>query len=139
MPGLVELAGEDLVLVEVAGLDRQVGRLEGPAALLVDHVEGPDQPYVVAEIGDVACPAAAIQVADERRPADGAEHDVGAAEDHVSVRVPGVQPELTWRERHELLDLGRLHPHGPRTAVDHSTSTDKRVKRPVAEHLHPDL
>ena len=62
VPRLVELGGEDPVLVEVAGLDRQVGRLERAAAFLVDHVEGADEPHVVAEVGDVARPPTAVEV-----------------------------------------------------------------------------
>ena len=54
LPGLVELDREHPVHVEVAGLDRQVGRLERAAALLVDDVERADQPDVVDEVGDVA-------------------------------------------------------------------------------------
>ena len=51
------------VHVEVAGLDREVGRLERAAALLVDDVERADQPDVVDEVGEVAGPPAAVEVA----------------------------------------------------------------------------
>ena len=54
------------VHVEVAGLDRQVGRLERAAALLVDDVEGADQPHVIAEVGEVARAPAAVEVASRR-------------------------------------------------------------------------
>ena len=72
LPGLVELDRECPVHVEVAGLDRQVVRFERAAALLVDDVEGADEPDVVDEVGEVAGPPAAIEVArrrpDRRRP-----------------------------------------------------------------------
>ena len=118
LPRLVELGREDLVLVEMARLDRQVGRLERSAALLVDDVERADQPDVVAEVGDVAWPSAAVEVADERRPADGAEDEVGPTEHDVPLRVPRVQPELPGRQGDERLDLPRLQPDGPRRPVD---------------------
>ena len=72
---------------------RSVGS-SGPAALLVEDVEGPDEPHVVDEVGEVARPPAAVEVAHERRPADRAEDDVRATEEHVALGVPRVQPEL---------------------------------------------
>ena len=87
--------------------DRQVGRLERAAALLVDDVERADDAEVVEEVGVVAGPPAALDVRDERRPADGAEHDVAVAEPDVPLRVAGMEHERRRRERDELLDLGR--------------------------------
>ena len=139
MPRLVELCREDLVLVEMSRLDRQVGRLERAATLLVDDVEGADQPDVVAEVGDVAGPSTAVEVADEGRPADGAEHEVGAAEDHVALRVPSVQLELGRRGRDQIRDLRRIQPDGARRPIHRRTSTGQRFQRPVPQHLHPDL
>ena len=91
LPGLVELGRERPVHVEVARLDRQVVRLERSAALLVDDVERADEPDVVEEVGEVARPPAAVEVADEGRPADGPEDEVAATEDDVPLRVPGVE------------------------------------------------
>ena len=91
---------EGPVHVQVARLDREVVRLERAAALLVDDVERPDQPDVVDEVGEVARPPAAIEVADEGRPADRPEHEVRAAEDDVALGVPGVELEgraVRWR------------------------------------------
>ena len=67
---------------------RSVG-LERAPALLVDDVERADEPDVVDEVGEVAGAPAAVEVGDERRPADGAEHEVRAAEDEVPLRVRG--------------------------------------------------
>ena len=113
VPRLVELGGEDPVLVEVARLDRQVGRLERPATLLVDDVERADQPHVVGEVGDVARSPTTVEVAHEGRPADRAEHEVRAAEHDVALRVSGVQPELARRQRDQRFDLGRVEAHVP--------------------------
>ena len=98
LPGLVELRGERPVHVEVAGLDRQVVGFERAAALLVDDVEGADQPDVVHEVRVVARPPAAVDVADEGRAADGTEDEVGATEDEVPLRVAGMQTEGRGRE-----------------------------------------
>ena len=89
LPRLVQLDGEGPVHVEVAGLDRQVRRLERAPTLLVDDVEGADEPDVVDEVGGVAGAPAAIQVADEGGAADRAEHEVRAAEDDVRARGCG--------------------------------------------------
>ena len=118
LPGLVELGGEDPVHVEVAGRDRQVGRLERAAALLVDDVERADQADVVEEVGGVAGSPAAVEVADEGRAADGAEDEVGATEDEVPGRVPGVERELRGGQRDERLDLLGIEPDAPGRPVD---------------------
>jgi hypothetical protein len=62
VPRLVELGREHPVLVEVAGLDRQVGRLERAATLLVDDVERADESDVVGEVGDVTRSSTAVEV-----------------------------------------------------------------------------
>ena len=83
LPGLVELDRERPVHVEVARLDRQVVRLERAAALLVDDVEGADDPDVVDEVREVAGAPAAVEIADEGRAADRAEDQVRPAEGDV--------------------------------------------------------
>ncbi len=113
MPCLVELGREHPVLVEVACLDRQVGRLERPATLLVDDVERADQSHVVGEIGDVARSPAAVEVTHERGPADRAEHEVRPAEHDVPLAVSGEQPELPRRLRHQRLEVRGVEPHVP--------------------------
>ena len=139
VPRLVELGGEHAVLVEVARLDRQVGRLERTAALLVDDVEGADEPHVVDEVGDVPGSASAVEVAHEGRAADGAEDEVVAAEQHVALRVPRVQRELARRQRDELLDLARVEPDVARRSIDPGAGPGERIEGAVAEHLEPDL
>ena len=139
LPGLVELDRERPVHVEVAGLDRQVVRLERAAALLVDDVEGADEPDVVDEVGEVAGPPAAVEVAHEGRPADGPEDEVRAAEQDVPLGVPGVQVELGRRGRDQRLDVVGIEPDTPVGAVDGRAGARERVERPVAEHLDPDL
>ena len=139
VPRLVELGREGPVLVEVARLDRQVGRLQGPAALLVEDVDGSDEPHVVDEVGEVARPPAAVEVAHERRPADRAEDQVRAAEEHVALGVPGVQPELARGRRHQRLHLRRIEADHPRRPIHLRSGPRERVERPVAEDLHPDL
>ena len=89
LPRLVELGDEDAVHLEVPGRHRQVGRLERTAALLVDDVEGADEPHVVAEVGGVARPTPAVEVGHEGRPADGPEDDAGTAERRG--RAPGCE------------------------------------------------
>ena len=94
MPRLVEVRGQRVVHVEVAGGDRQVGGLERSAAFLVDDVEAADQPHVVDEVGVVAGPPAAVEVRHERRAADRAEHEVVAAEADVPCGIAGVKLEF---------------------------------------------
>ena len=72
---------------------RSVGS-SGPAALLVDDVERADDPDVVEEVGEVAGPPAAVEVADEGRPADRAEDEVRPAEGRRSARGSGRGGEL---------------------------------------------
>ena len=57
LPRLVEQGGECVVHVEMAGRDRQVGRFERAATLLVDDVERADHPHVV-DRSRRSCPAA---------------------------------------------------------------------------------
>ena len=139
VPRLVELGRERPVLVEVARLDRQVGRLQRAAALLVEDVEGADEPHVVDEVGEVARPPAAVEVADERRPADRAEDQVRATEEHVALGVPGVQPELARGRRHQRLDLRGIEADHPCRPIHLRSGPRQRVERPVAKDLHPDL
>ena len=139
LPGLVELLGERRVHVEVAGRDRQVRGLERTAALLVDDVERADEPDVVDEVRVVAGPAAAVEVGDERRPADGAEDEVGAAEDDVPLRVAGVEPELGRRGPDQLLGVGRVQADASLEAVDPGAGRRERVQHAVTEDLEPDL
>ena len=108
LPRLVEQRREVAVHVEVAGRDRQVGRLERSPALLVDDVERADDADVVEEVGVVAGPPAAVDVGDECRPADGREDDVAVAERQALRRIAGVEPERRRRLGDELLDLGRV-------------------------------
>ena len=106
LPRLVEQGGERVVHVEMAGRDRQVGRLERAAALLLDDVERADDPDVVAEVGEVARPPAAVEVGDEgrvRRPRR---------------RRDGVPPRVTLRAG---LRAWRTNSAGAR-ATDASTS-----------------
>ncbi len=139
MPGLVELGREGPVHVEMARLDGQVRRLERAAALLVDDVERADQSHVVDEVGAVAGAPATIEVAHERRAADGAEHEVGAAELEVAFGVAGMHPERRGRESHELLDLAGVQADRPGLTIDPCAGAGKRVQRSIAEHLEPDL
>ena len=139
LPGLVELLGERRVHVEVAGRDRQVRGLERTAALLVDDVERGDQPDVLDEVRVVAGTAAAIEVGDERRPADGREDEVGAPEDDVPVRVAGVEPELGRRGPDQLLGVGRVEADASLESVDPGAGRRERVEHAVAEDLEPDL
>ena len=139
LPGLVELDRERPVHVEVAGLDRQVVRLERAAALLVDDVEGADEPDVVDEVGEVAGPPAAVEVAHEGRAADGPEDEVRAAEGDVPLGVPGVQIELGRSSRDQRLDVVGIEPDAPVGAVDGRAGARERIERPVAEHLDTDL
>ena len=139
LPGLVELDGEGPVHVQVARLDREVVRLERAAALLVDDVERPDEPDVVDEVGEVARPPAAIEVADEGRPADRPEHEVRAAEDDVALGVPGVELEGGWCAGDERLDLVGIEPDTAVGSIDGRPGAPEGIERPVAEHLDADL
>ena len=139
LPRLVEQRDEREVHVEVAGRHRQVGRLEGPAALLVDDVERADDAEVVEEVGVIAGPPAALDVGDERRPADGAEHDVAVAEPDVPLRVAGVEPEGRRGERDELLDLAGIEADVATGPVDGGAAALEQVEGAVAEDLDADL
>ena len=140
LPGLVELDREGPVHVEVAGLDRQVVGLERAAALLVDDVEGADEPDVVDEVGEVAGPPAAIEVAHEGRPADRPEDEVRAAEARCSAPGCGraarnsdgaiATSASTWAGSSRTRRFEPVHGRA---------GTGERVERPVAEHLDPDL
>ncbi len=129
VPGLVEQGGQGVVHVEMAGLDRQVGRLERAAALLVDDVQAADEPDVVDEVGHVARPPAALDVGHEGRPADGAEDEVPAAEADVARRVPGVEGELRRRESDELLDEPVVEPDDAPVPIDRRPGPGQDVDR----------
>ena len=123
----------------MAGLDREVGRLERTAALLVDDLEAPDDLDVVDEVGQVARPAAAVEVGHEGRSADGAEDQVAAAERDVAPRVASVERELGRRLRDELLDQPAVEPGVAPAPVDDGSGPGEHVERPVTEHLDADL
>ncbi len=139
MPRLVELGGEDPVLIEVTRLDGQVGRFERTAALLVDDIEGTDQAHVIAEVGDVAWASAAVEVRHEGRPADRAEDEVRATEHDIPLRVPRAEREQGGREGNQLLDLSRVHPDRAGLTVHGRARAAQQIDRAIAEHLHPDL
>ena len=139
LPRLVEQRRERPVHVEVAGRDRQVGRLERAAALLVDDVEGADDADVVEEVGVVAGPPATVDVGDEGGAADGREDDVAVTERQALRGVAGVKPERRRGLRDELLDVGRVEPHAARLAVDRRAGRGQQVDGPVAEELDADL
>ena len=157
LPGLVEGRRERSVHVEVAGLDRQVRRLEGAAALLVDDVERPDHPDVVLEIREVAGPPASIDIGDEGRPAHGPEDEVAIPEDAGCARdfargarsatapsaiellgLLGLEPDPPGRPATRGI-AGRRAPRGrprPRSrssaaAFSTSTPTSRRIWRPA--------
>ena len=146
LPRLVEEGREGPVHVEVAGLDRQVGRLERAAALLVDDVEAADHADVGLEVRGVAGPSAAIEVGHERRPADRAEDEVAVPEDEV--RAPGsarAARSATGRARRAPRPApGRAGPglpgHGRRPRARRARRrASKQIQRPAAEHLHADV
>ena len=139
LPGLVQFGRERPVHVEMAGLDRQVVGFDRSPTLLVDDVERADEPDVVAEVGEVAGPASAIQVVGEGRTADRREHEVAAAEDDVPLRVPRVERELAGRGRDQRLDVGRVQAHLPGASVHHRAGSGERVQGSVAQDLHADL
>ena len=139
LPGLVELDRECPVHVEVAGLDGQVVGFERAAALLVDDVDGADETDVVDEVGEVAGPPAAIQVARECRTTDGTEDEVRATESDVPLGIPGVEVEFGRCGCDQLLDMGGIEPDTAVRSVDGRARIGEGVERPVAEHLDPDL
>jgi len=123
----------------VAGLDRQVVRLERATTFLVDDVEGADDPHIVDEIGKVAGAPAAIEVADEGWATDGPEDEVRSPEADVALRVPGVQLELGRCGRDQRLDLTGIEPDVPGQPVDRRPGCPERVERAIAEDLDADL
>ena len=139
LPGLVERRRERPVHVEVARLDRQVRRLERAAALLVDDVERADDPDVVLEVREVAGPPAAIDVGDERRPADRAEDQVAIAEDEVPLRVPGVELEARRRRARSAPRpaRGRGGPARPRRGPRRRRPRARRSRRPARRGRAP--
>ena len=139
LPRLVELGGEGPIHVEVAGLDRQVVGFERTAALLVDDVECADEPDVVHEVGVVARPPAAIDVADEGGAADGTEDEVRATKDEVPFRVASVQAECGGRERDKSLGLGGVETDPPVVTIHERSGGGERLEHAITEDLDPDL
>ena len=139
LPGLVELRREGAVHVEMARRDRQIRGLQRAPAFLVDDVERTDDADVVDEVGEVAGAPATIDVRDERRPADRAEHEMAGAEDDVPFRVARVERELGRRGRDELLDLGGVEADVAGEAVHSGARPGKRVEHAIAQDLEADL
>jgi hypothetical protein len=141
VPRLVELADERPVHVEVAGRDRQVGRLERATALLVDDVEGADHAHVVDEIREVPGPASPVEVGHEGRTADRAEDEVAPADRDRSRRIPGVNGDRRRSAPDERVDEATVEPDPPGRPIDDRALTRPReqVQRPVAEHLDAHL
>jgi hypothetical protein len=83
--------------------------------------------------------SSAVEVAHERGTADRAEHEIRAAEQHVPLRVAGVQLELARRLRDQGLHLPRIEADVPGCPVDPCTGTRECGERPIPEDLHPDL
>ena len=118
---------------------RSVGS-SGPPPSWWMHVERADQPDVVDEVGEVARPPAAIEVAHERRPADGAEDEVRAAE--ARRRAPGSGRAAGTRAAPVATSASTWA--GSRRTIRVARSTRRpgrreRIERPVAQDLHPDL
>ena len=88
---------------------------------------------VVDEVGEVAGPPATVEVGHEGRPADRAEDEVVAAEDHVPLGVPGVEPELGRGLGDERLDLAVVEPDRAPARGRPGAGRRERVERPVAE------
>jgi hypothetical protein len=105
----------------------------------VDDVEGADDPHEVDEVGEVAGPPAAVQVAHERRTADRREDEVRPAELEVTLGVAGVEPERRRRGRDQRFGLGRVEPDAADRSVDDRSRAGEGVERAVAEDLDPDL
>ncbi len=135
LPVLVEQAGQRRQQVEMAGLGRQVHRLERPATLLVDDVERLDQAQVVALLGERAGPSAAVEVRAERRAADRREHHMAVADHQVVGRVASAQRERRRRRGDRLDDHVGVEPDA---ILDHGAA---RCAQPFAsarfEHPHP--
>src|SRR5262249_62390821 len=102
----------------MAGLDGQVVWLERATALLVDHIEGADDPDEVDEVAVVARAPASIEVADERRATDRREDEVRAPELEIALRVAGVEHEGRGGGPDERLGLGGVEPDTAGLAVD---------------------
>jgi hypothetical protein len=64
----------------------------------VDDVERPDDPDVVDEVGEVAGPPAAIEVADEGGTTHRSEDEVRTTEGDGALRVARVEAEVRRRE-----------------------------------------
>ncbi len=104
---LVAVADVAVDHVQVALVDGDVHRLADRAAAVVEVRREVRQLHEVAEVLDRAVAAAAVQVADERRPVVGREHRVRSADLDVVRLVARVLRELSWRGR---LDDLATHP-----------------------------
>ena len=126
----------------MARLDRQVGRLERAAALLVDDVERADEPDVVDEV------RRSCRLAGRGRgrvtnagPPTALKTTCAAAEDDVALRVAGVERELARRGRRSAPRPGAGSSRTRRVSAGRRVAPARRerVERPVAEDLDADL
>ena len=86
----------------------EVDRLHRVARQEMDGVERLGQPQQVLVVGPVADPAAAVEVGDVGRAADGPEGDPVATELEVARGVAGMERELRRRGRDQLGDHRRV-------------------------------
>ena len=93
-------------------LGRQVHRLEGAAGFLVEDVEALHQAQEVRDLGLGARATALFEVVAERRPADGREDEVPAADVDVARAVARAQREFRGCERELLAHQAAIEPQG---------------------------
>ncbi len=136
---LVAVAHVRIDHVEVALVDRHVDRLADRATGVVEMRRHVGQLHEVAEVLDRAVPAAAVQVADERRAVVRGEHRVHAADLDVPLGVARVLGELARRAR---LDDRAAHParEADALALDVGAGLAEQPERVrVAAELETDL
>ena len=140
LPRLVEQGHERPVHVEVAGGDRQVGRLERAAALLVDDVEAADAADEVLHDLERARPAARGR-GPTRRPARRRPRRRGGRHRRSRFRAGfrACSVNSAGRQRDELLDLGAVEADRAPLPVDPRPRAGERIERAVAQALHADL
>ena len=117
------------------GLGRQVHRLEGTAALVMDHAQLLDQREVLGLFGERAGASPAFDVGREGGAADRAEHDIASADHEVAFGVAGAQREFGRGGGDDLGDQIRVESDDQ--VVHLAPGCRQHVARARMEHAHP--
>ena len=138
-PGFVGQGERRLVEIEMPAFRRQIRRLDGAAALLMDDVQRLHQLDVVAHIGGIAGPPPAIEIIGEGRPADRAEDKLVAADDDALGGIAGLDGEGGRRLGDLGLDHGGIAAHPLRRLIHLRPGSPEDLPALLMHDLDPDL